>query len=496
MAAESKEMHAVDGGHQLPASPMTCQVSTPSSSISSIWRLPRSNVSSPGYSDSKDEEDMDIDPDENSPWTGSALQLASASLYQRSLTLFSVSDLHISEQNNEPAPSSKKAMLLKRAHSTPMPSVEKASRFSVNSAYTTNQSLLALTNESTDYDDHLSDVSHVSLSGITRNELSVLDPLIELNNGSETCGTSRSTCLPPGKQKGLFNMKSVLCSVAFLMIAVAVFTALQQSPSTHCENHVDLESLRHELQHRVHGQHIAVNTVIKMLEEFTNASDKRLLLMSFHGWTGIGKNFVSHIIAEHLPLTNVHKFIVPLHFAHDTNSSALLLSDWVLSNTSFPSCGLHLFIVDEIDKAHDSLVHSLCGSLSELSSRSDASCRAIFLLLTNDGATEINTAVAHALMNGGSREDLQLAELVPRPGSQWYTKLVSAKLIDQAVPFLPLQRQHVAQCIEAELRLRQVPETQQLIDDVLNTLSYFPADNPLFSSSGCRRITHLVDRFS
>ena len=260
-------------------------------------------------------------------------------------------------------------------------------------------------------------------------------------------------------------------------------------------DNIDLKSLRHELEHRVHGQHIAVNIVVKRLQEFTTASEQRLLVMSFHGWTGIGKNFMSSIIALHLPPTNIHKFIVPLHFARVTENDAALLSDWVTSNVSSPSCGLHLFIIDEIDKAHGSLVHSLRESLVKLSVRSDLSCRAIFLLLTNDGATGINTAVRDVLMNGGSREDLELANLMPSLSSEWYTELESAKLIDQVVPFLPLERQHVAQCTEAELKLRRAHITQQLIDDILNSLSYFPADMSLFSSSGCRRITHLVDRF-
>jgi len=271
---------------------------------------------------------------------------------------------------------------------------------------------------------------------------------------------------------------------------------VQQWPATGgCVHQVDIESLRDELQRRVHGQHVAVKLVISRLQQFTTASDRTQLVMSFHGWTGIGKNFMSSIIARHLPSSNVHKLIIPLHFARATDHDALLLSDWIVSNMSSPSCGLHLFIVDEIDKAVGSLVRSLRQTLSQLLLPSDRRCRAVFLLLTNDGATEINTVVAQALMNGASREDLDYVDLVPHLSSEWYMELTSAGLIDETVPFMPLERRHVAQCTETELRLRQVHITQQLVDDVVNSLLYFPANLSLFSSSGCRRITHLVDRF-
>lgn len=486
-------MHTVGGGGPLPASPVSHHhVSTPSSSSSSVWRRPRSTVSSPDFSDSKDEEDMDIDPDENSPPTDSILQFSSALLRSsRCQTLTSLSNLCISEQNKKPA-------LLKRAQSVQMSAekVSHSSRLSLCSAYSAKQSLCLTNDSDDDADCHLSDVTQLSSQSITRKERLALTSLDEVNDNSKTDGALRFASLENGQHKPLFGPKSILLS-AFVLIAVSVcFGYIQQLPAAECMNSIDIESLHHELQRRVHGQHIAVNVVVERLQEFSSASDRRLLIMSFHGWTGIGKNFMSSIIAQHLPATNVHKFIIPLHFAHDMDSNAALLSEWITSNVSYPSCGFHLFIVDEVDKAPSSLVRSLRDTLRKLSVLSDMNCRALFLLLTNDGATVINTAVTEVLVNGGSREDLELEHLMlPHLDSNWYTELMSAELIDQTVPFLPLERRHIAQCAEAELKLRQVDFSQQLIDNVVNSLLYFPPDVQLFSSSGCRRIAHLVDRF-
>jgi len=485
-------MHAVSSDRLLRT---PYRVSTPSPSITSVWRHPRSNASSPGFSDSKDEEDMDIDPGEKSPQTDLVLHSSSIlSLRSRSLSLFSLSDLHISERHSKPKTSCEKPMVSsKHSYSPRFKSCEKTSHLSSTSAYCAKQPLRDRSNELDD-----SDVTHVSSSGTgaAEKEQLALVPWSDTDDDSQTRDTLKSASLPQGHRKLMFGAKSCVLSVTILMVTFAVFISyMHESPATRCVDHIDVNSLRHELQQRVHGQHIAINVVVKRLKEFLSASNRQQLVMSFHGWTGIGKNFMSSIIAQYLPPTNVHKFIVPLHFAHSTQSEALSLSDWITSNMSSPACGLHLFIIDEIDKAPGSLVHALREALNELSLRSDVSCRAVFLLLTNDGATEINAAVTESLMDGGTREDLELEDLVPHFSSELYSELMSAKLVDQAVPFLPLERRHVALCTEAELRLRHVDVTQQLVDDILNNLSYFPTDISLFSSSGCRRIAHLVDLF-
>jgi len=485
-------MHAVSRDHLLPTS---YRVSTPSPSG---WRHPRSNVSSPGFSDSKDEEDMDIDPDENSPPTDFILHNSSISLLRsRSLSLFSLSDLHISESQSKPETSRQKPpMSSKHSQSPRLKSSEKTSDFSSPSTCYAKQPLRDRSLE-LDESDHLSsDVTCVSGTGAALKEQLALVPWNDGNNDSQTRDTLKTAGLPKGHHKLLFGAKCCVLFVAILMTAIAIFVScVLQSPATQCVDHIDVNSLCRELQQRVHGQHIAVNVVIKRLEEFLSASSRQQLVMSFHGWTGIGKNFMSSIIAQYLPLTNVHKFIVPLHFAHGTHSEALSLSNWIVSNMSSPACGLQLFIIDEIDKTPGSVVHALRETLNRLSIQSNICCRAVFLLLTNDGATEINAAVTEALMIGAVRQELELEDLLPRFGSEFYSELMSAKLIDQVVPFLPLERRHVAQCTEAELRLRGVDITPQLVDNVLNSLSYFPSDVSLFSSSGCRRIAHLVDLY-
>jgi len=50
------------------------------------------------------------------------------------------------------------------------------------------------------------------------------------------------------------------------------------------------------------GQHIASEIILSALKGNSrrSISNKKPLLMSFHGWTGCGKNFISDLIANHM----------------------------------------------------------------------------------------------------------------------------------------------------------------------------------------------------
>lgn len=73
---------------------------------------------------------------------------------------------------------------------------------------------------------------------------------------------------------------------------------------------------------RLHGQHLARELVLRTVRGYleTPLPDKALAL-SFHGWSGTGKNFVARILAENLYRDGqkspcVRVFIATIHFPH------------------------------------------------------------------------------------------------------------------------------------------------------------------------------------
>lgn len=80
--------------------------------------------------------------------------------------------------------------------------------------------------------------------------------------------------------------------------------------------------LSRDLQTKLHGQHLAQSVVLKAIQGFiNNPESNKPLTLSFHGWSGTGKNFVARIIADNLYRDGVKSecvrlFIAPFHFPH------------------------------------------------------------------------------------------------------------------------------------------------------------------------------------
>lgn len=62
-----------------------------------------------------------------------------------------------------------------------------------------------------------------------------------------------------------------------------------------------LSGLEHDLAEKLHGQHLVQRTVVGHIKgHLRSKNPPKALALSFHGTTGVGKNFVSSIIADNL----------------------------------------------------------------------------------------------------------------------------------------------------------------------------------------------------
>eukprot|EP00064_Thunnus_orientalis_P014469 superscaffoldBa00002512_g14514 len=96
----------------------------------------------------------------------------------------------------------------------------------------------------------------------------------------------------------------------------------------------NITGLSRDLQTKLHGQHLVQSVVLKAIQGFiNNPESNKPLTLSFHGWSGTGKNFVARIISDNLYRDGVKSecvrlFIAPFHFPHarlvDTYKSELM----------------------------------------------------------------------------------------------------------------------------------------------------------------------------
>ena len=75
------------------------------------------------------------------------------------------------------------------------------------------------------------------------------------------------------------------------------------------------------------------------------------------------------------------------------------------------------------------------------------------------------------------------------------SSVIGSSLIDVYVPFLPLERRHVKLCVEKEARERNLSLTDTVLTNILDSLTYWPADPGLFSTSGCKRVANRLDLY-
>ena len=100
----------------------------------------------------------------------------------------------------------------------------------------------------------------------------------------------------------------------------------------------NITQLKNSLKDNLFGQHIAQNVILSSLSRRWKSqhSYNKPLVMSFHGWTGSGKNFVAKYIAEALfkkglKSRYVKTFISTVHFYNDLKVQEYQqnLRDWV-----------------------------------------------------------------------------------------------------------------------------------------------------------------------
>ncbi|XP_074871487.1 torsin-1A-like [Carettochelys insculpta] len=273
---------------------------------------------------------------------------------------------------------------------------------------------------------------------------------------------------------------------------------------------LDIPALQMALQQKVFGQHLATQEVLKALS--AHARDKqprKPLVMSFHGWTGTGKSFVSEIIAQNLYRQRdarrrfVHQFDAVLHFPHAEHVKLYKeqLRNWIRGNVS--TCPRSLFIFSEMDQMPYGLIDSIMPYVSHHKVINGVYYgKAIFLFLNNAGGDKITeVALAHWRQQKGREEiplqDLQSmlsAEIINNRNSGfWNSKLIQKNLVDYFIPFLPLEYKHVKQCIQKELRYQGLREDEDLIIQIASAMSDYPNEDRIYSSKGCKTVASKVN---
>ena len=204
------------------------------------------------------------------------------------------------------------------------------------------------------------------------------------------------------------------------------------------------------------------------------------------------------ILGDHIRTKKrtVHEYIIPLHFPHENTGQSYtqLVQNWVIGNLS--SCAINLVIIDEMEKASNDVLQGIEMLMNKLNIIRLNSTRVIALLLSSSGGIHLNKFVYNYIANGGQRETLSsdMLKVLEGTDAQWYLSMQERGLIDSIVPFLPLEKRHVARCIEQDIEKKyDTCANPHIVAKVMKELTFFPSNDPVFSTAGCRKVGTKVD---
>ncbi|KAK5972233.1 Torsin protein [Trichostrongylus colubriformis] len=333
--------------------------------------------------------------------------------------------------------------------------------------------------------------------------------------------------VPCGYELCVLNKRSA--AVTFATGALWTFQQKIKCKLYECCDHPYLnprfDKLHRDLQELVYGQHLVIDTVENAIRaHWTNDRPKKPLAMSFHGFTGSGKNYIAEIIAN-----NTYKKGMRSNFVHQIVASSDFYDKEKIAEykvqlrarilEAVKKCNRAMIIFDEADKLPEQLLEVVKPFLDYYDTVGGVDFRkSTFLFLrqvlilfdafddqcVNRGGQLIANLALNHHQAGNPREDLTLENFermlmqaaYNEPGGLKLCELISSHLIDHFVPFLPMERRHVILCTISYLKSHgreDLVKDDELIQQIVDSLQYFPQEQKVFSSSGCKRIPAKAD---
>lgn len=299
------------------------------------------------------------------------------------------------------------------------------------------------------------------------------------------------------------------CSIIVLFVVLAIFslsTFILHQKSV-CEQRqglkIPLDSLREELTSHVIGQDIAKNVLLDSLQKFQDDDSSEPLIMWMVGWSGSGKTHTINIIKNLFPDPSQVRTFIPSILMLNLNNLQKHVSSLF---KKLDSCGPRLIIIDGWDEDNDISINVLQTLVKEFKklSKDKPTGRIIVIITGTEGSREINRKYLKLRVEGKDREDLRLNDFM-----EVTQDIVTSRKLHEdfkrliVVPFMPLEKLQVQQCVFQELnkiqenveeKYRNSLASKQfsVVEEVVKQINFIPAGQPLLSATGCKRVQPLL----
>lgn len=109
---------------------------------------------------------------------------------------------------------------------------------------------------------------------------------------------------------------------------------------------------------------------------------------------------------------------------------------------------------------------------------------------------DMATAQRDYSLHSASRDDVaveDVTQILDQSQIPMYNTLAASKVQSRIVPFLPMTRSHVRQCIVREMAASGASVTPAEVNAILDDLPFFSNNFPIFSKTGCKKVSGKVD---
>ncbi|XP_010128376.1 PREDICTED: torsin-3A [Chlamydotis macqueenii] len=282
----------------------------------------------------------------------------------------------------------------------------------------------------------------------------------------------------------------------------------------------NITGLEADLNGQLHGQHLAKEVVIRAVQGFLQSRQpQKALVLSFHGWSGTGKNFVARMLASHLYRDGlksecVRVFISLFHFPHHKYVDSYKAQLKKQISDTVQLCKQSLFIFDEAEKLHSSLLDAIKPFMARNDNKGQVHYRRSIFLFLRGGLLRAWCGVkCHLQGRWHPSQDRGLTEMEDSAGSWSHpgqettcprvwaengyarSHLLKENLIDFFVPFLPLEYHHVKLCARDAFLARGLMYTEATLDEVARMMVFVPKEEKLFSAQGCKSVSQRINYF-
>ena len=252
-----------------------------------------------------------------------------------------------------------------------------------------------------------------------------------------------------------------------------------------------------------------MKAVVRHLNAHLSDDDPpKALALSFHGGIGTGKNHVSKIIANHVYKEGmkskfVHMIASTKEFPHVKMVPQYKDELQDLIESSVKKCERSMFVFDEIDKMPPGLIDTVKPYLDYYDDLNGIDYRkAIFIFLSNTAGSDITQHTLNVWYENKDRDSIELKDMerlittsaINTKTSGFYcSDILLNHKISAYIPFLPLERKHIRQCIKDYLLSKKYYKTdgdicEENVTEIADQLQYYPGEGQIFSTTGCRRV--------